>query len=239
MAKRKWAELAAAVSPMPACSLESISLFGRLYILPNLATVVDLSCVRSLEIQVIEDSGVLEQAASVLNNPERLFLTVWQVAQNRDLRRIYDRVVTAIRTFHPLKHISLCGLSSITDLKRIIEVHGRTLQCLVLTPELVTGHIYNGEMVDYRYPELTNSEIAHLNQACPNLQELRLPFRRSAGSPRECNMYRALGQFRNLHTLILDLQFNSKFQLDRPIYLSETRTSFINAATDEKLALDI
>jgi hypothetical protein len=52
-------------------------------------------------------------------------------------------------------------------------------------------------------------------------------------------MYRALGQFRNPHTLILDLHFNSKFQLDRPIYLSETRTSFINAATDEKLALDI
>ncbi|KAL2793829.1 hypothetical protein BJX66DRAFT_305209 [Aspergillus keveii] len=50
MAKRNWAELADAVSPMPACSLESISLFGRLYILPNLATVVDLSCVRSLEV---------------------------------------------------------------------------------------------------------------------------------------------------------------------------------------------
>jgi hypothetical protein len=52
-------------------------------------------------------------------------------------------------------------------------------------------------------------------------------------------MYRTLGQFRNLHTLILDLQFNSIFQLDRPIDLSETRTSFINAATDEKLALNI
>ncbi|KAJ0427103.1 hypothetical protein BJY00DRAFT_307081 [Aspergillus carlsbadensis] len=68
------------------------------------------------------------------------------------------------------------------------------------------------------YPEFTNSEIAQLNQ---------------------CNIYRALGQFGNLHTLILDLQFNSESQLRRPINSSEAQTSFINAATGENLALDI
>jgi hypothetical protein len=98
-AKRRWADLAAAVNPVPACSLESISLFGKLCILPRLATVVDLSSVRSLEIQVVQSSDVLEQAASVLNNLERLFLTVWQHVQNCGSRGIRDRLVTAIRVF--------------------------------------------------------------------------------------------------------------------------------------------
>ncbi|KAL2843890.1 hypothetical protein BJY01DRAFT_248447 [Aspergillus pseudoustus] len=234
-----WAEFATTVNPMPACSLDSISLFGRLNIIPKLATIVDLSRLRSLEIQVLEDPAVLEQAAWVLPNLERLFLSVWQVVQDRDSGRDNDDLVAAIRAFRPLKYLSLCGFYSTSTLKRITEAHGRTLQGLILTPDAQDRFIGLVEIVEYKYPELTDSEIIQLGQDCPNLHELRLPIRRSAGGPQECNIYRALGQFPNLRTLIVDLHFNAEFQLGRPLELSHVRTSFINAATDEKLASDI
>jgi hypothetical protein len=45
-------------------------------------------------------------------------------------------------------------------------------------------------------------------QTCPNLEELRLPIRRPRGSGAEYEMYMALGEFVNLHSLLLDLHFD-------------------------------
>ncbi|KAL3460847.1 hypothetical protein BJX64DRAFT_262321 [Aspergillus heterothallicus] len=236
---RRWAEFAAAIKPVSACSLSSISLFGRLDILPKLATVVDLSRLRSLEIQVLEDPGLLKRAALALSNLERLFLSVWQVVQDRDFGRDNDDLVTGVQAFRPLKYLSLCGFYSTSSLKRITETHGRTLQGLIITPDAQTRFTGLAEIVEYKYPELADFEVAQLSQDCPKLQELRIPIRRSAGNPQECNLYRALGHFSNLHTLITDLHFNSQIQPNRPLELSHARTSFINAATDEKLVSDI
>ncbi|CEN61278.1 hypothetical protein ASPCAL07938 [Aspergillus calidoustus] len=94
------------------------------------------------------------------------------------------------------------------------------------------------------------------------MAELRLQIRRSEGNTQECEIYRALGQFPRLRALILDLHFDPRErgpdpdtvrrmspdqfggddedeeegQAVDPVLL---RTTLINAATDEILALGI
>jgi hypothetical protein len=63
------------------------------------------------------------------------------------------------------------------------------------------------------------------------------------GSQAECELYKALGEFSNLHSLVLDLRFDARPEPARRHLdtedLTVLRRTFINAATDEKLALGI
>jgi hypothetical protein len=62
-------------------------------------------------------------------------------------------------------------------------------------------------------------------------------------SQAEYKLYRALGEFPNLYSLILDLQIDARpeIPLKRPVTedLTVLRKTFINTATDEKLAIGI
>lgn len=71
-------------------------------------------------------------------------------------------------------------------------------------------------------------------QTYPNLEELRLPIRRSRGSGREIEVYMAL--FPKLRSLFLDLHFDPRqMELVKETEESVLQEAFLNAATDKKL----
>lgn len=93
------------------------------------------------------------------------------------------------------------------------------------------------------YPLFSTSDLVSLSRQAPYLEELRLPLRRSLGSQIECKLYKALGKFPSLHSLVLDLDCNFRESIARDYnQFSEqnaellARNIFINAAMDETLA---
>lgn len=96
--------------------------------------------------------------------------------------------------------------------------------------------------VGYRYPELDASDITHMVQTCPNLEELRLPVGRSRGRRKECETYTALSKSTNLYSLVLDLHYDPRRIPVWRVEITEEsvlQEAFINAATDKKLALGV
>lgn len=89
----------------------------------------------------------------------------------------------------------------------------------------------------YKYPILDSNEISCLAESCPKLEELRLQVRRSRGCPAECALYKAIGGFTKLHSLILDMHCDPRRLPTRPYlkFVPDLRETFINAATDKAL----
>lgn len=248
--KQEWQEFTRTAKPLPtAACLESLTLnFAGSHgpceeILLRLTNIVDLSHIRSLDMGVFLDPKILTKIASKLIGLERLFLHVdpWN-QQLRDTTADNEDMITAIQTFRPLKFLCLRDLRSNLALDRILLQHGRTLEGLTIEPSehqrRLTGVYDNG----FKYPVMDNDQITQLAQACPQLQELRLPLQRQQGSSHECDIYRALGQFLHLHTLILDLHCDP-----RPLPLGPQenvssaylRETLINAAVDKTLGTGI
>jgi hypothetical protein len=205
--------------------------------------VVDLSHIRSLDMGVFLDPKILTKVASKLIGLERLFLHMDPSKQQlADTTADNEDMITAIQTFRPLKFLCLRDLRSISALDRILLQHGHTLEGLIIEPSnygrVLRGVYDNG----YKYPIMDNYRITQLAQTCPQLQELRLPLKRQQGSSHECNMYRALGQFLHLHTLILDLHCDPR-QLplgpEGNVSSACLRETLINAAVDETLVTGI
>lgn len=208
----------------------------------KLAAVGDLSSVRTLIIPgQRQGTGNLTTIAGIFPNLERLF-TKPDSTVDGDTRRGTDleHSIASIQAFRPLKYLCLYSLCSVENLHKIIERHGQSLRGLIIEPS---------GTAQFDYPRLAKPDIERLAAACPNIQELRIQIKRSNGSRLECELYDALGQISNLHTLILDLNFDGQEapptrphgQPQRSCSLSDVyvRNTFINAATDEKLALGI
>ncbi|KGO70309.1 hypothetical protein PITC_096760 [Penicillium italicum] len=246
MLQQVWHNFAVATQPAPISSLQSISI-GQLGphedILLRLANVVDLSQLRSLQIDQAFDTAVLARAATLFPNLERLFISTnghgWQFPA---LSTDDDTGISAIRAFNPLKYLYLRGFRSVSSLNQIIQRHGPSLKGLIIVPctrpKNRTGKSDSG----YKYPELDAFDISQLAKSCPQLEELRLPIKRSMGSQEECEMYKALGNFSTLYSLVLDLHFDPR---SRPVYrieeveISVLQEIFVNATMNEKLALQI
>ncbi|KAJ6133581.1 hypothetical protein N7471_008796 [Penicillium samsonianum] len=246
MLKQEWHNFAVATKPVPISSLQSISI-GQLGphedILLRLANIMDLSQLRSLQIDQTFDTAVLARVAALFPNLERLFISTngrgWRCP---DLSTDDNIGIAAIRAFNPLKYLYIRGLRSVSSLNQIMQRHGPSLKGLIIIPctrrNGRTGELDSG----YKYPELDAFDISQLAKSCPQLEELRLPIKRSMGSQEECEMYKAVGNFSNLYSLVLDLHFDHR---PRPVYriqVAETsvlQEVFVNAAMDEKLALQI
>ncbi|CAI7654291.1 unnamed protein product [Penicillium discolor] len=244
--KQEWRNFASTTRPVPKSSLHSISigqLGPREDILLRLADIVDLSQLRSLKLHELFDAAILAQVAALFLNLKRLFIsTNGQGWRYPDVNADHNIGIAAIRTFNPLKYLHLCGIRSVSSLNEIIQHHGPSLKGLIVEPSTGVRARIGTRDSGYKYPELDAFGISHLAKSCPQLEELRLPIKRSMGSQDECDMYKALGNFSNLHSLVLDLHFDPR---PRPVdRMQEIETSilkmiFVNAAMDEKLALQI
>jgi hypothetical protein len=246
--KQEWRDFSADFKPVPAACLDSLSLdlgggHGPVEeILLKLGNIVDLSRLRSLDMSVYSNPSLLAQAASLFHSLDRLFVTMdARAKRNEDVNEDDEEMVAAVRAFAPVRFLCLRGLRSTSSLDHILQHHSTSLQGLAIEasedPRRYLRIWDNG----YKYPVLDSQHISQLVDCCPNLQELRLPIKRQGGSPRECNMYRALGQFTQLHTLILDLHCDPRQSPIGPETASTAclRETLINAATDESLARSI
>ncbi|KAJ5153421.1 uncharacterized protein N7482_009899 [Penicillium canariense] len=234
----KWQGLIDARPPSQISQLESIIISGsgpREDILFKLAAAGNLSNLRTAVLAKVYEPENLAKVAKLFPNLERLFIEP-NPRRRRwiHLKADHDDSIAAIRAFRPLKYLCLHSLRKVENFHRIVEQHGPSLKGLIIEP---SGPAHS------QYPRLEVSDIVQLATCCPNLEELRLQVQRSVGSQAECELYKALGGFFNLDSLVLDLQFDARIEparrhldMEDPTAL---RTTFMNAARDEKLALGI
>jgi hypothetical protein len=248
--KQEWKDYSAELKPVPAACLESLSLdFRDSYgpaeeVLMKLGNLVDLSRLRSLDMSIYSNPSLLAQAASLFHSLERLFVTMDPWAKhNEDVNADDEEMLAAVRTFAPVKFLCLRGLRSTSSLDHILQHHGTSLQGLAIEAS-EDGRLFRSLTIydnGYKYPDLDSQRISQLVDCCANLQELRLQIKRQGGNHQECNIYRALGQFTQLHTLILDLHCDPRQSPIGPEIASTAclRETLINAATDESLVMSI
>ncbi|KAI9371141.1 hypothetical protein BJX61DRAFT_512463 [Aspergillus egyptiacus] len=244
--KDEWRSLAAAQKPTPVASLESLTVtLPRESAVLNLAKSINLSCLRSLDIMQYYNPDLLAEIATLFPKLERLYIPpnsgrrIDPVTRQRRHANHFaddDDGIAAVQCFVPLKYLWLRALRSPSGLLRVLEKHGPSLKGLILEP----GHqARSSDDGGHKYPEVNATEVERLCELCPNLQELRLPIKRSQGNSEECEIYKALGGLPNLRTLVLDLHFEPR---PRPLRhmpsvdLAITRDALINAAMDETLA---
>ncbi|GIJ83410.1 hypothetical protein Asppvi_002230 [Aspergillus pseudoviridinutans] len=248
--KQEWKDFSAELKPVPAACLESLSLDIDGHrpseeVLVKLGNLVDLSRLRSLDMSIYSSPSLLAQAASLFHSLERLFVAMDPWAKNNeDVNADDEEMVAAVLAFAPLRFLCLRGLRSTSSLDHILQHHGTSLHGLAIEASENGGRVLRSPMIydnGYKYPVLDSQHISQLVDCCPNLQELRLQIKRQGGNHRECNIYRALGQFTQLHTLILDLHCDPRRLPIGPESASTAclRETLINAATDESLVMSI
>ncbi|CAG8399720.1 unnamed protein product [Penicillium salamii] len=235
--KATWRRLIPTIKPKAISQLESVTISGNLpeaNLLFKLAATGDLSQLRSLNLGPICEPRELVNIAELLPNLKRLFLDVGLVDFAPSRVKLQIKELTAgILAFRPLEYLCIRGLRTVQDLGRIIQHHGSSLKELALIPDEFQS-----------YPRLNSSQLLKMAILCPNLEELRIQVRRSMGDQSECEMYKALGAFSNLQRLFLDLDFNARpkrrrMYIGSETYFDDLRQTFINAAMDRKLALQI
>lgn len=200
---------------------------------------MDLSQVRSLDIDATQHPMVMKQAFSSLVNLETLFINVYPCPQMTPAS-FMDVVKSIFHTLPPLKYLCVRALREVSLLDDIATRHGQSLRGLMIEP--VSRSITVGQERDsrgYLYPRCCHVDVEHLAESFPHLRELRIPIQRSKGDHRECQIYRALGNFSELRSLILDLGCNPPQTPDarQNVYdIYALKDALVNAAVDKSLA---
>ncbi|CAI7670423.1 unnamed protein product [Penicillium bialowiezense] len=231
-----WQSLHDTIKPKAVSQLESVTIPSLWWpgasMLSKLAAAGDLSQLRTLDIGFIIEPEKLVIIARLFPNLKRLFFGL--VTRNSGTSTINSgEDIAGIQAFHPLEYLSIKGLRNVEDLDRIVQHHGLSLKGLALEP------------TNYNYPTLNPSKLLEIATRCPNLEELRIHMKRSLGDQTECEMYKALGTFPNLRRLFLGLDFDARPKVPGSGNKQETedvdalRQTFINAAMDQSLALQI
>lgn len=238
--KEKWQALTNVCPPKQKSKLESLTLSGagprEENLIFKLAAAGDLSNLRTLVLGQVYNPENVGKFAGLFPNLERLFINPNPTGRPWiHLKTDHGDSIAGIRAFRPLKYLCLHNLRSVENLHRIIEQHGQSLKGLIIEPS---------GLAHFEYPRLDVSDIVQLATDCPNLEELRVQIKRSMGSQTECELYKSLGKFPKLHSLVLDLHFDPRAEaIQRPHVdtddLNLLREVFMNAATDERLALGI
>lgn len=237
--KSTWQRLLDTITPKAVSQLESVTIPSFRFqasILSKLAAAGDLPQLRTLDINCsIYEPDNLVNIAGLLPNLTRLFLGLnTTYLRTSTINSHMEKFMPGILAFHPLEYLSITGLCNVEDLDRIIQRHGLSLKGLALVPCMNRG-----------YPRLNPSHLLEMANRCPNLEELRLHMKRSLGDQAECEMYKALGTFSNLQRLFLSLDFDARPEKSTIGIRHESddiealRQTFINAAMDQSLALQI
>ncbi|RMJ28844.1 hypothetical protein PHISP_00295 [Aspergillus sp. HF37] len=243
----EWTDFVSSLNPVPSASLASVSfspvISGIEPTLLKLGQLMDLSQLRSLEIHRIRHPVIMKQALSSIVNLETLFIHVHRPkliepsSFSEIMKSIFDR-------FKPLKYLCIRALDDLSLLDDILIRHGRSLRGLMIEPVSRNGLIGHTatDTRGYIYPRFGHADVERLAESCPHLEELRIPVQRSKGDHQECQLYRALGKFSMLRSLILDLGCNPPQapDINENVYdIYTLKDALINAAVDESLAMAI
>ncbi|KAJ5088004.1 hypothetical protein N7456_011620 [Penicillium angulare] len=233
--KEKWHDFVDAHPFQQTSQLETLTTQGfqldEGIIIFKFAAAGVLSNLRALDIAPFDPEG-LAKAARLLPKLEKLFV---RISAGQEGHEDFSKFAIALRAFRPVRYLSLCGFPWIDGLHEVIEHHGVSLKGLI---------IYRGcHHRDIEHVELKASDVYRLALNCPNLEELRLEIPRSLGSRTECDIYKAFRSLSNLRSLFLDLDIERKSYMESSLSdkqkLELRMKYYMNAATDEKLALGI
>lgn len=244
--KKDWEKFATSIEPLPSANLGSFSFltptaYSKESTLLKWSQLIDLSHLRSLNIDNVRVPARMRDAVSRLVNLERLFISANPFP--RDWETHEENLMSIFDCINPLKYIRIRELHRISFLHKILVRHGKSLQGLIVEPAFHAAIIAaRGDESGYVYPAFDHVEINRLVESCPQLEELGIPIQRFKGDLDECRSYKALGKFPKLHSLILDLAYHPRKILARGMHANEAsllKDAFINAAVDETLVMSI
>ncbi|KAL2857297.1 hypothetical protein BJY01DRAFT_137535 [Aspergillus pseudoustus] len=228
--------------PQSTCpvQLRSLTLQGSTpltNVLYAMARLFDLSDLSSLDLTALSNPYIIREASLRLKRLRALYVSM-DPDFSLNAPRDNQETVHAILSMNPLQFLCLRGVRKESTLHEILAAHGSTLRGLIL--EVVQyGSSPNGF---FSHPEMNQANISKIAGLCPNLQELRLPLKRTMGDRFECVKYRTLGEFSQLRTLVIDLMCDPRHQDPFERVLSMTgriKSALINAATDRHLVESI
>jgi hypothetical protein len=102
-------------------------------IVHDLADLVDLSKLKSLDICVYQNPPLLRNAAAIMPNLERFFFDMHpKIRHEEDMSKDDEDIVSIVLELNPLRYLSLRGLRSFSSLRRILLQHGPTLRGLMI-----------------------------------------------------------------------------------------------------------
>ncbi|KAJ5724031.1 hypothetical protein N7488_002066 [Penicillium malachiteum] len=203
-------------------------------ILINLTNHVDLPRLHSLEIDNIPATPALSRIGHLFTGLQRLYINLSAMGFVNPGGVARSHVIEVIRAFPRLKYLRVRSLHSAKDLHRILECHGEALKGLIIEPDI---SLTRRESLFHKSSfTLDASDIHQLVQACPDLEELRVQIKKPSDQNEE--IYKTLGNFPKLKSLVLDLHYDPT--PDSHILIGVYgRLLLKNAAADNELALRI
>lgn len=247
-----WEERVDVMIPSPS-NLDSLSFSMGNPFNPHLVSIwrqqTDFSRIRFLCLDNVNDPAEVIDIASGLTNLEGLFIG-FKIDHNVD-EGIWENqsaeLISVFESFRPLKFLTLSGLYDATLVYGILARHKQSLRGLMIEPKESSKPIrFDGHNSGYAYgyPRFDDGWIRRLAEICPYLEELRIQIMRTQGSWKECQIYKAIGAFPNLHSLVLDMDCSDSINETEcsssyDAELEDLQRVFINAAIDESLALAI
>lgn len=210
-------------------SLERLAFNGTYHErLSTWAAYTDFSKLRSLDLRTIVHAEYLQELTemaeqSIFANLQTLSIRLGydneEIEENEPLTRWSTRFFSALPHLNGL-HVQNPMIRATTT--AVLARHGASLKKLHL------GNISSLE------------EVQEIHNACPNLQNLHVGVRRSAGDEREVSTYKALGSLPWLETLSLDLHYTfdltEEEESDKEKVAQQMRSELTNAAIDAELA---
>ena len=210
-------------------SLERLAFYGTYHEqLSTWAAYTDFSKLRSLDLRTIVHAEYLQELTemaeqSIFANLQTLSICLGydneEIEENEPLTRWSTRFFSALPHLNGL-HVQNPMIRATTT--AVLTRHGASLKKLHL------GNIASLE------------EVQEIHNACPNLQNLHVGVRRSAGDEREVSTYKALGSLPWLETLSLDLHYTfdltEEEESDKEKVAQQMRSELTNAAIDAELA---
>jgi len=160
-------------------------------------------------------------------------------------------LISFISAIKPLREFDL-DLLTLDLLDPVLQRHGPSLTKLRLSVPLNVYGLPVPQRAQTGTSLLGHHEVIRIRDACPNLEELDIPTRRSIADAGEVAIYRALGTIPRLHTLHLCLGFDkpdpdptwdawavTPYTDGSTIANGELRAAFQHCAVDSNLALSI
>ncbi|KAL2789070.1 hypothetical protein BJX66DRAFT_352284 [Aspergillus keveii] len=196
---------------------------------------ISFSRLRNLQLWRARRSTLARARLCDLSSLRTLALDVFNDRHSIDASPV-DRAVAGFLTSLPrLESLHLTGPWSTETFTAVLQHHGRSVRTLSLHPS---------ETRRLHQFLITPSKIQALGKYCPNLRDIRLQVKRSAGDQEEQEIYGAIAALPKVRHVSLQLDIYNPVKVGLPERSLErdsehVRQIFINMAVDAKLAEEI
>ncbi|KAJ0414891.1 hypothetical protein BJY00DRAFT_18369 [Aspergillus carlsbadensis] len=197
--------------------------------------VIDYSRLCHLQLWRARRATLARAQLCELSSLKSLALDVFNDRHSIDASPVDRSVAAFLKTLPRLESLHLTGPWATGTFRTVLEHHGRSLRTVSLYPS------ENRRLHQFL---LTPYEIQAIGKYCPNLCDIRLQVKRSAGDQEEQEIYQAIAALLKVRHVSLQLDIYNPVAVGQPERSLETnsehvRQILINMAVDAKLAEEI